>query len=318
MMVESKPTVLFVDDDAFVIAAMRRMLRPLRDEFDLHFMEDPREALQQLQSESCDVLISDLQMPYVNGSELLKLAQMLHPGAVRYALSGQADPQRSEPISLVAHGYLPKPCEPETLHDLLTQIRDSRKNLPGAELRNMVTRLTGLPLTSASLAELEEFRANPHNSANITHLADTDPGLASNILRLSCFAGNGRELQRPSELILHLRPDSLVQLLAMGRYDLNNEQQRQLEEARSYLDQRARSSAIVHDSVDQDESVHGWLLALQESRIPVLRVALAHHAQNDDERNAALAASDDDMRCADFYLRTIWRITSRAAVPSAC
>ena len=71
--------VLFVDDEPLVVQALQRMLRRLSDEWDMVFVTSGQEALQAMQSESFGVIISDMQMPGMNGGVFLELFGEKYP-----------------------------------------------------------------------------------------------------------------------------------------------------------------------------------------------------------------------------------------------
>ncbi len=83
--------ILFVDDEANIREGLRRSLRPLRQEWDMRFAADGQEALRLLAEEPCDVLVSDMRMPGMDGVRLLEEVSARHPETVRIVLSGQAD-----------------------------------------------------------------------------------------------------------------------------------------------------------------------------------------------------------------------------------
>ena len=82
-----KPSVVFVDDDQRILDGLRRSLRTRRQEWDLHFCTSGRQALQQLADAPCDVVVSDMRMPGMDGAELLSHVSRVAPGALRVLLS---------------------------------------------------------------------------------------------------------------------------------------------------------------------------------------------------------------------------------------
>jgi len=87
------PTVLFVDDDTGCLALVERALY---DElWRVLTTSDPLRALPLLEWESVDVLVADLQMPGVDGVDLLARARKLFPWIPRLALTGSSDAERT-------------------------------------------------------------------------------------------------------------------------------------------------------------------------------------------------------------------------------
>lgn len=81
--------ILLVDDEPHILDGLRRMLR---DEFLIDTAADPVLALERLRDGGpCAVILSDFQMPRMNGAEFLADARELHPDTSRILLTGQAD-----------------------------------------------------------------------------------------------------------------------------------------------------------------------------------------------------------------------------------
>jgi response regulator RpfG family c-di-GMP phosphodiesterase len=64
--------ILFVDDEQRVLEALYRMLRVQRHVWDMVCCNDPRQAWEQLQETTFDVVVSDINMPGMSGLELLE------------------------------------------------------------------------------------------------------------------------------------------------------------------------------------------------------------------------------------------------------
>lgn len=119
-------TILFVDDDIQLVSALQRSFyRTYRVELALH----PHDALAAVAETPYAVVVSDLQMPGMNGIELLTQVRQLSPDTVRILLTGHADVETA--IEAVNEGnifrFLRKPCPQEllkkTLDAGLTQFR---------------------------------------------------------------------------------------------------------------------------------------------------------------------------------------------------
>jgi DNA-binding NtrC family response regulator len=116
-----KKRILFVDDDPFVLAALRRLLRVHHDKWDVEFTDSGQLALERMEEQSFDVIVSDMRMPGMNGAELLAEVKRHHPQTVRIILSGQSDEDARSQAVCSAHQYLSKPCDPEVLKSTITQ-----------------------------------------------------------------------------------------------------------------------------------------------------------------------------------------------------
>jgi DNA-binding NtrC family response regulator len=103
--------VLFVDDDERVLESLRARLRGHRHRWGMRFCSDPRVALNELQREPADVLVTDLRMPSLGGASLLVVVQAWYPEMRRIVLSGHVDGRWAQRLDAVADVVLRKPCD---------------------------------------------------------------------------------------------------------------------------------------------------------------------------------------------------------------
>ena len=83
-----RPVVLYVDDEAGNLAAFNAAFR--RD-FDVRLAQCADEALEALDQERIDVMITDQRMPTVTGINLVRKTKETHPEVVKMILTGFAD-----------------------------------------------------------------------------------------------------------------------------------------------------------------------------------------------------------------------------------
>ena len=107
--------VIFVDDEPRVLEGLQRMLRPKRNEWDMTFVGSAQAALDALKAEPCEVVVTDMRMPGMNGAELLEVVQREYPDTIRLILSGQAETESVMKALGVSHQFLSKPCDAEIL-----------------------------------------------------------------------------------------------------------------------------------------------------------------------------------------------------------
>ncbi|MFP8968516.1 HD domain-containing phosphohydrolase [Pokkaliibacter sp. CJK22405] len=113
------PHVLFLDDEVSLLEALRRNLR--QSGWEMHFESSPTQAVNLLEQQNIDLIVSDMRMPEMNGVEFLEQAATLRPDSVRIILTGYADMDST--IDAVnrgkIHGFLQKPVEIQALRQML-------------------------------------------------------------------------------------------------------------------------------------------------------------------------------------------------------
>ncbi len=124
------PVILMVDDELNALLGLRRALR---NHFRVKAVDCPTTALEYLASEdNVAVIVSDLQMPYMDGLTFLQEAHSLHPSASLVILTG--NPTGDSAIAAIntirIARYLTKPCSTtdliQTLSSALTMYEQQR------------------------------------------------------------------------------------------------------------------------------------------------------------------------------------------------
>ncbi len=125
--------VLFVDDEVDLLDALRDALRRYRRVWRMRFVTGGAAALAALEAEPTDVIVSDIQMPGMDGAELLALVQKRYPATIRIVLSGSANAGIITRAATVAHRILAKPCDIDDLA-LIGSFRWLDSKSPGNEV----------------------------------------------------------------------------------------------------------------------------------------------------------------------------------------
>ncbi len=113
--------ILLVDDDQNLLSSLKRRLRK---RFQVKIATGPEQGLEAIATEGpFAVILSDLQMPGMDGIQFLSRVKTLVPDSVRIMLTGNADLQKA--IQAVNEGhiyrFLTKPCPIDTLVSILDQ-----------------------------------------------------------------------------------------------------------------------------------------------------------------------------------------------------
>ena len=108
--------VLVLDDDKLVTSSLKSLLM-LEGFTDVVYFNSPKEALDYLNENSRDVIISDFKMPEMTGLEFLTEARKLHPNASMILLTGYAD--KEDAIKIInevgLYKYIEKPWDNDEL-----------------------------------------------------------------------------------------------------------------------------------------------------------------------------------------------------------
>ncbi len=111
-MIEKK--ILFIDDEESQRDVMERVLR--RMGYSVTISSNPEESLEILKTESFPLIITDLNMPEMDGIRLCKHIRKNNSQSVIYALSGYIESYEAERLESVGFdGYLRKPVTSEML-----------------------------------------------------------------------------------------------------------------------------------------------------------------------------------------------------------
>lgn len=112
--------VLLVDDEEGIRRTTPILLG--QDGHQVRTARDVPEALEALQEEDWDVILTDIVMPGPSGIDLLAEAHRLRPHATVVLLTGQPSIETAtEALRQGAHDYLPKPVRGETLRRVVRQ-----------------------------------------------------------------------------------------------------------------------------------------------------------------------------------------------------
>lgn len=204
--------VLFVDDDQNVLDGLKRTLHDMRTEWQMAFSTSGPDALRKLDESSFDVIVTDMRMPGMSGSELLAQVVERHPGVVRIVLSGTVEHDLVLRSATTAHQYLVKPCDAATLRSTLNAALRIRAMLESPKLRTIVSRMTSLPSLPSMYSKLVESLNNSEiSSRELGEIIAQDVGMTAKILQLanSAFFGLYRYIANPSEAAVYLGVDTI-------------------------------------------------------------------------------------------------------------
>lgn len=216
-------TILFVDEEKFVHKALKRSFRKMRQEWDMRFAAGPSDALEILENEPIEVIVTETVFQNQSGLDFLELVREGHPHSARIILSGYSGQDVVLKSVDLAHQYLAKPCEDEDLKTTISRAFMIKKLLNHQGLKEIVSRIDSLPTLPATYIELvEELKSEDASIERIGDIISKDIGLTAKILKMvnSSFFGLRQQITTPAKAVSMLGLD-LVKAMALssGTFD---------------------------------------------------------------------------------------------------
>jgi HD-like signal output (HDOD) protein/CheY-like chemotaxis protein len=208
--------ILFVDDEPMVLAGLQRSLRSMRDEWDMVFVNSGAEALQQMEQQPFEIIVTDMRMPVMTGAQLLEEVKRRFPQCFRIILSGQADQETIMRAVDPTHQYLAKPCDTGELKRRLARAFAVRGLLKNSETEALISRLQALPSLPSLYVEVTSELENREPSViRIARLVSEDMAMTAKILQLvnSAFFGLRCQISSPIQAVQLLGLDTLRALV---------------------------------------------------------------------------------------------------------
>lgn len=190
-------SVLFVDDEPMVLDGLRRLLRPLRHEWEMEFVTSGRAALEVLERRALDVVVTDMRMPEMDGAQLLEEVRARQPKAVRIMLTGQTDREGSLRTVACAHRFIAKPCDPELIQQTLERACRLRALVSDERVAAVAGAIGTLPSLPDTYHELtREMRSGDASPRRVSEILGKDLGMTAKVLQLvnSAFFGLPRRV----------------------------------------------------------------------------------------------------------------------------
>src|ERR1700761_8172073 len=152
--------LLFVDDEQPALDALRHRLMRSSREWAVDGATSGPLAVEQMERQPYDVIVTDMRMPGMDGAELLGIISSRWPQTIRIVLSGYADMRQTIRLVPFAHQYLSKPCDPGQLQAVVDRCLLLHELLNGAALRTVVGRIRTLPTLPRIYSALQDMVRN--------------------------------------------------------------------------------------------------------------------------------------------------------------
>jgi DNA-binding NtrC family response regulator len=115
--------ILFVDDDQQILRVIARLLRRETQRWHLTYALGGKAGIEFLREHSFDIVVTDLDMPLVNGMQVLDATKTYCPKATRILMTGSP----VDPTAVDADAVLPKLQMQDGLRELLARAASSHR-----------------------------------------------------------------------------------------------------------------------------------------------------------------------------------------------
>lgn len=127
-------TVLIVDDSVMLINYIEESLQVYRDKFSVLTAKDGMEAIEFLKNRSITLMVTDLQMPRVDGLGLLAYANKYFPTIPCIVMSAHGTPKILEKIQSGILQFIEKPFKADQLATIILNALKTNNDDPGGSL----------------------------------------------------------------------------------------------------------------------------------------------------------------------------------------
>ena len=213
------PSILFVDDEPNILSGLRRALRGYNDKWDMHFVTSGEAALDVIEKQPVNLVVTDMRMPGMDGAELLEIISQNTPQIIRFALSGESDVAQAIRIAGRSHRFLAKPTEPEALLGVINSLFGNDAFLD-RYCDAGISAFDILVCVPGQFDVLKGLLKEPdRNGAAIAARIMFDPSLSARMLQLCNSAYFGKPLKTASiqRAVSYVGTSRLTRLLNEGR-----------------------------------------------------------------------------------------------------
>ena len=208
--------ILFVDDDPDSLQVLRQMLAVMRDTWEMDFAATGTEAIDLVQINSYDAVVTDNLSGSISGLAVLAKFTERQPQGIRFILSGEPTRESSVQLAGSVHQQLLKPCDPGELRDAVHRAVGLRDLLTNPRLQSLVSRMQALPsMPSVYLDLVDELRREDPSPEAIGRIISHDMGMCAKMLQLvnSAFFGLMQPVTKPEEAVMFLGLDTVKSLV---------------------------------------------------------------------------------------------------------
>ncbi|NCC52806.1 MAG: response regulator [Spartobacteria bacterium] len=217
--VMTKKCMLLVDDDQAILSLLERLLANQPGDWEIRKAQTGEAALACMRERHVDVILTDFDMPGIDGATLLDVVARDYPGTVRMIFSGNLNDD-NEALRLVetTHQVFVKPQSITQIRDIIKRAITVREYLPDERLEEVVSRIKTLPSLPDIYLQLVAMLNGDCSAAEIGVVIEQDLAMSAKVLQLvnSAFFGLRERVNNPAQAVNLLGVHIIKSLVLMS------------------------------------------------------------------------------------------------------
>ena len=213
---QKHPSIVVVDDEDAILSSLRSLFR--KDGYSMFFFSSPVKALEFLEKNDADLIITDMRMPEMSGSELLERSATICPRAIRLIISGYEEKSVIAKVlsTGLARHFIMKPWDDDQLRKFVSESMDLQRNLKNKKLEEVLFSFRFLPSPPRMHQKLKKMlSAEQTSQKDISTEIEKNPELVANLLRManSIYYGARKNISSIVEAINFIGTDSVLNMI---------------------------------------------------------------------------------------------------------
>lgn len=237
-------TVVFVDDEELILKSLKRLFK--REPFQAFFFNSAREAIDYIKDHEIDLLVTDIRMPDMDGSELLNYVKQHHPSVMRIALSGYTESNMIYDLieKNIAKLFIFKPWDSHELKEAIRGVLEFEDILKSNNLLELINNIDSLPVLPEIYRKVNRLILNDADIDEIGEVVSQDQAIALKVLKLANSAFYGRKTGDLNEAIMGVGLNNLKSIILSN--SIFSGPDKILMELMSIWDHSVRTNQYVH------------------------------------------------------------------------
>jgi len=197
-------TIALIDADAGLLKKQAKSLSKARPDWEILTATSAADALVLVDDHLIDILVTEAQLPDMQGFEFLEKVKNLKPEIIRFTVSSDSESEVILECARVHHRFLAKPVEADALAEAMESSLELKTILADEQLMTFMQAVESLPAIPALYDELVTELASKNSSLmRVAEIIEGDAGLTLTILKVvnSAYCGLTQPVESVSQAI---------------------------------------------------------------------------------------------------------------------